>query len=372
MANRPKLLYFGLPPWNSQSSGYAKWFFDVYEKLVREGQVEAYCISYSPIILNAFTQRATILSFPYMLAKTIAAADTARKADILHVLNQSPRFSNINPCVSFIRPRSGFKTVLTIHDVLSLDGQVDTSISKVLRHYDCIFTPSEYTKKAIESNFGKNSRILVTYNPVDSDRYHPFDDNQRFRLKRQFLLAHSKPMNSLILLYVGSEMPRKNVQTLLQVTRMLRDRDDRYLLVILSRPSRFRNGLKALVKRLEIEHRVIWIDQMGEVSMPALYNLSDIFITLSRGEGFCVPVVEAMACGKTVIASNMTSLPEIVGKGGYTTALENMELVRDLIIGIVEDGEYGLPSESAIQRAGMFSPETVASRYLKYYHELLS
>lgn len=54
----------------------------------------------------------------------------------------------------------------------------------------------------------------------------------------------------------------------------------------------------------------------GEVEMLALYNAFDLFVTTSRGEGFGLTNLEAIACGVPVIAQNVSATPEVVGPGG--------------------------------------------------------
>lgn len=55
--------------------------------------------------------------------------------------------------------------------------------------------------------------------------------------------------------------------------------------------------------------------QLGDREMAALYTSFDVLLAPSAGEGFCVPLIEAQACGVPVIASNFTAQPELVGEG---------------------------------------------------------
>jgi glycosyltransferase involved in cell wall biosynthesis len=69
------------------------------------------------------------------------------------------------------------------------------------------------------------------------------------------------------------------------------------------------------------EGAVVWTDQyayrigFSRQMMAALYTSMDVLLAPSRGEGFCVPLIEAQACGTPVIASNFTAQPELVGAG---------------------------------------------------------
>ncbi len=372
MTTVPRLVYFGLPPGISPRSGYAKWFSDVYDLLTDNGSINATYVDYNPMLLNPYTSRTYLVSVSYLLLRMAAESRFLRSMDILHILNQLPHLSRIIPTISAIKSRSEFKTVLTIHDIQKADGRLDLSIPKSAEKADCIFVPSEYTRDSLRNILGVASEIRVTYNPVDLNRYHPYDPARTARIRERFLCAHSCPEDSRIILYVGSEMPRKNIPGLLQVLSILVAEDSTYQLVILTRPSHLRGRYISTAKRLGVIDNVIWLDYLDEEDLPGLYNLADVFITLSKGEGFCVPAVEAMACGKHVIASNFTSLPEIVGEGGKLVDPDDHETVARLVSGISGNPWKSAIVHKAIEQADKFSCETVASRYVRFYSDLLA
>ena len=70
------------------------------------------------------------------------------------------------------------------------------------------------------------------------------------------------------------------------------------------------------VKSLKLEDRVIFTDFIPDTEIALLLNGAECFVLPSLYEGFGIPVVEAMACGCPVIASNTSSLPEIIGEAG--------------------------------------------------------
>ncbi len=70
------------------------------------------------------------------------------------------------------------------------------------------------------------------------------------------------------------------------------------------------------VKALGLENRVHFPGFVDDADLPALYSAADLFAYVSLYEGFGLPLLEAMACGTPVIASNVSSLPEVVGDVG--------------------------------------------------------
>jgi glycosyltransferase involved in cell wall biosynthesis len=95
--------------------------------------------------------------------------------------------------------------------------------------------------------------------------------------------------------------------------------------------------------------------------MPSLY------------EGFGIPLLEAMACGKAVIASNVSSLPEIVGDAGILLdprdELAWTDTMHDLLKDENKRNELG---EKALSRSAYFSWERMAKETLKVYQKVLA
>jgi glycosyltransferase involved in cell wall biosynthesis len=71
------------------------------------------------------------------------------------------------------------------------------------------------------------------------------------------------------------------------------------------------------------EHAIVWVDQyayrlgMSAEMLAAAYTAMDVLLAPSHGEGFCVPLIEAQACGTPVVASHFSAQPELIG-AGYT------------------------------------------------------
>lgn len=90
------------------------------------------------------------------------------------------------------------------------------------------------------------------------------------------------------------------------------------------------NELKELSKTLNIERQCIWVGKVNHSEVPRFLNQIDIYVALSRldSESFGVAILEASACGKPVIVSNVGGLPEVV-KDGETGIIVNKENPED-------------------------------------------
>lgn len=104
------------------------------------------------------------------------------------------------------------------------------------------------------------------------------------------------------LLYVGSAKDHKNLGVLLSAFAQLHDP---ILSLVLVTPG------KELASYAPLPPRVIVRSNVDDVDLPALYSAALCTVTTSLYEGFCLPVVEALACGCPVIATNRTAIPEV-------------------------------------------------------------
>jgi glycosyltransferase involved in cell wall biosynthesis len=107
----------------------------------------------------------------------------------------------------------------------------------------------------------------------------------------------------------------------------------------------------------------------------AIYNRCDIFLTPSRLEGFGLSVAEAMACEKPVVATNCSSLPELVvdGKGGFLCQMDNVEdFVQKIRYFAADENlrrEMGLFNRRRVEEK--FTIEKMTKGYIQIYQSLL-
>ena len=101
-----------------------------------------------------------------------------------------------------------------------------------------------------------------------------------------------------------------------------------------------------------------------------LYNTCTVFVMPSLDEGFGLPAIEAMACGRPVIVSSGNSLEEVVGDAGLIVDPHDREALAAAMDRVFfgEDLRRSL-GERAIRRAGEFSWETAAQRLLAIFEQ---
>lgn len=178
----------------------------------------------------------------------------------------------------------------------------------------------------------------------------------------------------LEILYAGSLYPLKGVPFLIQAIAHVRKNKIKANLTIIGEGTQ-KEALVALTKALKIEKHVKFEGFVPNSNMPRYYNRCDIFCFPTLGEPFGKAVVEAMACGKPVIATNVGGTAEIIqdGANGILVSPASSEAFAVEVARLINDAqERRRIGERARETAvKCFSWDKVSEKYHKLYSELL-
>lgn len=146
--------------------------------------------------------------------------------------------------------------------------------------------------------------------------------------------------------------------------------DPARLLVVGKSDPRLQGYLDAIRRRTEEHHlggRVWWLDTVTEATLKSAYLASHVFMTLSQHEGFCVPLIEAMALGVPVVAHGSSAIPETAGNGGVVWRETDPWLYAASVarIGADEDFRNRLRSAARDRYEAEFSPAVIGKRFLE-------
>lgn len=163
-----------------------------------------------------------------------------------------------------------------------------------LREADCVVCVSEYLCKYARKYGARRTEVI--YNRVPTQHY----ANQPERIH----------FDRFTVLWVGRFQSQKCPAVLIEAVADL----DAQLVMI--GDGEQREEMQALVQRLNVEDKVTFIPSVPNCEMPRYYGGADVFAIATRYEGFCIPVLEAMAAGLPVVASDVPPIPEILGETG--------------------------------------------------------
>jgi glycosyltransferase involved in cell wall biosynthesis len=200
------------------------------------------------------------------------------------------------------------------------------------------------------------------------DVYRPMEDGakmervmQKFGIRRPYFL------------YLGGFDPRKNLgNMLLAFKRFLLSDSGDYSFVLCGDTTDFDAYLHDEIAELGLQGKVLLTGFVEEENLPALYSGAEGFICVSLYEGFGLPFLEAMACGTPVIASDTSSIPEVVGDSGILVdPLDPADILKGMERVAASSELRDELSRRGQERAASFSWETAASRVLNLYYDVL-
>jgi glycosyltransferase involved in cell wall biosynthesis/GT2 family glycosyltransferase len=207
---------------------------------------------------------------------------------------------------------------------------------------DMIIAVSEFTRDRVSQVFKVSTdRIRVVHHG------HPVNG-----LPRKTTASDSP--NGYIL-SVSSFEPNKNLPALLQAFVRL-SKEWPGDLILAGRPGRDLPRLEKMIQEHSLQDRVKLVVGADDARVRDLYGSATLFVFPSLYEGFGLPLLEAMALGIPVVASKLTSCPEVVGEGGVLVDEPTPEALGDAIGSVLMDRpRMEKLSAAAIERANHFS-----------------
>ena len=239
--------------------------------------------------------------------------------------NKTRKFDLVHHGGGTLPSRGNASTLLTIHDVQYLSypqyfnamklGYLRNRVPSSVRRAICIATPTNYVRQSLDAAFGNvESRSFVVRHGIEPNiGVNATDEGE---LRSRFHLGDAR-----ILMFPAMTHPHKNHEFVL---RMLAGpwRDDNLKLVMAGGHGLADTHVNQMIVELGLGDRAIRIGRVDANDRDGLIRLAEALVFPSMYEGFGAPVVEAMALGTPVIASDCASLPEVVGDAGLVLPLE--------------------------------------------------
>ncbi len=251
-------------------------------------------------------------------------------------------------------------------DLYKLENWTRSSVQKAGH----IITISESTKTSIVDHYHQPKRkITVAYPGYNNQLNRPVNDQKKIDAIKEKYGVEGK-----YILFVGTVQPRKNLKRLIEAFKKI---ENVKLVVVGKTSGEGRQGwmyeeILALPKELGIEHKIIFAGFVPDEELVYLMNGATAYALPSLWEGFGIPVVDAMACGIPVIVSNISSLPEVVGKAGLQVDPKSVDQIEQAIRLISTDKKlWQKQVKLGLEQAKQFSWEKMAKKVLHVFEKVV-
>jgi glycosyltransferase involved in cell wall biosynthesis len=276
-----------------------------------------------------------------------------------------------------VPPRGRYRLVVTVHDAAPLLFPETyprrgrwfhrRGIAAAARRADLVITVSHAAAAELEEHTDiPGERVRVVPNGVDLGEA---SDEDVAAARAAFGLG-DRPY----VLWLGSLEPRKNVGVLVEAFARWAATSDVPHQLVLAGPAGWvedRDAVLAPARRLG--DRVRTIGRVGDDHLRGVYRGADVFALPSRHEGFGIPVLEAMAQGTPVIASDIAALREVAGDTARLVAADDADAWAGALDDLLRDRDVHADLAAAgRRRAELFSWERCAADTVAVYRESMA
>lgn len=274
--------------------------------------------------------------------------------------------------------------VVTIHDMANLLFEAEHSRLRLslrrwrfrrgLTRASFLIAVSDATRRNVENAVnvppGRIRRIYNAPDPEFTARASSSGAEQNGRVLERYQVGYP------YLLYAGNIRAHKNIPRLVEAFAVLREQlsshpEYRDLHLILIGDTIARNAaVRQAVFRSRISHLVRFLGFVPSDTLRCFYQSAAAFVFPSRYEGFGLPPLEAMACGTPVVASNVSSLPEVVGDAAILVNPENVfDIARGIREVLVDRSLRCALVQKGFDQVARFSWRDTARQVLEIYRE---
>lgn len=187
-------------------------------------------------------------------------------------------------------------------------------------------------------------------------------------------LLDGGPADTINILHVGSTIPRKRIDILLQIFAAVRKEFPAARLIRAG--GQFTREQERLISQLDLARSIVVLPHLQRNVLAAVYRRATVVLQPSEREGFGLPIVEALACGAPVVASDLPVLREVGGDAAQYCAVGNVSAWTEVVVLSLSNAQQQSPEWLArrgagIAQAGKFSWARYTDTMVSLYQELL-
>ncbi|MCC6226235.1 MAG: glycosyltransferase [Microthrixaceae bacterium] len=171
-----------------------------------------------------------------------------------------------------------------------------------------------------------------------------------------------------LILFVGQMLPHKRPHLLVAAHHLLTSHhlpDAALVMVGTPRSPSYASALSSFVATLNLP-RVWFTGPIDDHELAELYRRADVFVTATSHEGFCVPLLEAMAASVPVVATDAGAIPETAGDAALLLDDAHPAMLAEALAMVLHDRRRGAMALAGRQRAAALSLENAERRFVEF------
>jgi len=295
-------------------------------------------------------------------ATRLGRSEIARGVDVWHGPHYTMPRRAATPCVVTVHDLTFF-TNPQWHERTKV-AYFRRAIAYSARHAAVLISVSDFTARLMDEVLPDHAPVVVAPHGVDLERFcvEDRDDEEHFR-------RHQLVWGAPYVLFVGTLEPRKGVDVLLDAFAELAGSHPDVELWIAGQRGWGQRGIDEVIARHPARSRIRRLGFVDDDVLPALLRRAHCVAYPSRGEGFGLPVLEAMACGATVVTSAHTVMAEVAGGGAILTTPGDVGALADAVDRALGQGapERRARTLGARARAELFTWGLSLDRHVEAY-----
>lgn len=280
---------------------------------------------------------------------------------------------------NFLAFRCSLPTIITVHDLSWIKfpevhpadrvRKMNRYFERGIRHASHIITDAEFIRQEFINQYDYPPD-KVTAIPLGVNKsFIPFSEEETKETLAKLELKYGN-----YILAVGTLEPRKNLAVAIDAFLLLPNKlRQRYPLVIVGSKGWLLGGLEKKIASLIKSGEIKLLGYVHQDELPHVIAGALTLVFPSIYEGFGLPPLEAMACGVPVIASNNSSIPEVVGDTGILLHSKDAQGFANAMQNLIEDPKLRETlSQKALERSKQFTWEKCALSTLEVYKKVLA
>ena len=266
-------------------------------------------------------------------------------------------------------------TITTVHGIASLHNFGIRSKSNeyiwrkrvqlALKFSKLIITPSQSSRSDLLKVFDFNpTKIHVIEHGIDHAQFNSLPQKNDLKL-----LSELKKIPERYVLYIGNLDPRKNLKSLIAAVELKAWPSEIKLVIV----GKFAWGDVEMIKQMESNPKIVYLGQLDDRYLPALYRNTELFVFPSLYEGFGFPVLEALACGAPVLTTQRGNLKifKLPGHPIIEDPLDSTEILNKILQILSSNADRLKFKEEGINLASKYNWNRSVNLHKELYSRVL-